>query len=61
MIVELPWECGARVHIDGDATITAAVVEYTVRLDQRLVRLQWLMGGALQDAWFDLFRVSVAE
>lgn len=53
-----PFEPGAKVHIDGDKSITAIVTAVIWRNGYVQGECSWFAQAVLQSAWIDVDRLS---
>ena len=60
MEVKFPFELGAKVHIDGDASIVGTLTAVTFR-DAGFMQYEvcWLHNGDAKSAFIDLPRLTV--
>lgn len=56
--IALAYHIKARVHIDGDKSITAVVIGFLVRTQGSQYEVAWFSNGAHHTAWVDEFRLT---
>lgn len=56
--VDLPFEFGAKVQIDGDGSIVGAVTGFCFYPNRLQIEVAWFANGDAKSAWFDIFRVT---
>lgn len=58
--VIIPYEFGAKVHLDGDQSIRGTVTGFAIYPHGLQIEVAWFANGDAKSAWFAAFRVSAA-
>ncbi len=58
--IEVGFEIGARVIIDGDKSIVGTIVQIAVFYGRIIYEVAWFHSGTAQAAYFDDFRLAMA-
>jgi hypothetical protein len=58
LVQVLPFEMGARVHLDDDDDLTMRVTGYAIYAHGVQVQTSWMVNGDLKSAWVEPWRLT---
>lgn len=56
--VELPFDFGTKVHIDGDESLTGTATGFAIYSTGLSIEVAWFINGSQQQAWFPEWRLK---